>query len=696
MLLNPSFFYKYSLVKQLPIFSQLGWLELHRITSKSIIDEYKKGDLIRKEGDPADYFYCLVSGRLQAYSKDEHNHKRNVEFIHRGVYFGIISLFTGENHSMTFEAMNDSVILKINKDDFHDILKAIPRLGIEVNQVLSKRIRRKVKGDDAVFDSTVISVYSPTKGTGKSTYAINLALGLKKETRKKVIYVSIQPKQDKREEGNVKEDKLRNKWKVDAVDLNEISDDHEKIQEHIIRDDLPVDLLNIYFDTDDPLVKNKIAPFVSDLIGEYYYVVVDLPNSRDNVVLETLTQSDLVHLVTQDKNSDFEAIRKIIDRLEEVLKEGFKEEKIRVIISGIHPEEYLSFEDINKFIDYHVYTKLPFLKEEDMEIESSFKSLNYVKIRKMNQYNKVVKHIAREIGKVLVGLALGGGAALGIAHIGIIRVLEQEGIDIDMVTGSSMGALIGSLWVTGKSADDMEKIAREFEQRSSLLGLIDPILPISGVIGGESIKKWLKKHLGNKTFYDARIPFKVIAYDLARRQELVINGGSIVEAVCKSIAIPGVFQPVREKDRVIIDGGVMNPLPTNVLVSEGIKKIISVNVLQSPGDILAGFETSQKKIKERNKIGFLKSPGKYLKFKLGRMVSSVFDFNISDIIVNTLQAAEYVIAEQSAQQADVAIHPDLVGVEWYEIYKVNDLIKRGEDAARAVISDIKKLVEEKE
>ena len=78
------------------------------------------------------------------------------------------------------------------------------------------------------------------------------------------------------------------------------------------------------------------------------------------------------------------------------------------------------------------------------------------------------------------------------------------------------------------------------------------------------------------------------------------------------------------------------------------------------------------------------------------MVSSVFDFNISDIIVNTLQAAEYVIAEQSAQQADVAIHPDLVGVEWYEIYKVNDLIKRGEDAARAVISDIKKLVEEKE
>src|SRR3989339_241829 len=99
MLLNPSFFYKYSLVKQLPIFSQLGWLELHRITSKSIIDEYKKGDLIRKEGDPADYFYCLVSGRLQAYSKDEHNHKRNVEFIQGGVYFVMISIYPGERNT---------------------------------------------------------------------------------------------------------------------------------------------------------------------------------------------------------------------------------------------------------------------------------------------------------------------------------------------------------------------------------------------------------------------------------------------------------------------------------------------------------------------------------------------------------------------------------------------------------------------
>lgn len=695
MLLNPSFFYRYSIVKQLPIFSQLGWFELHKITNKAVIDEYKKGDLIRREGDPADYFYCLVSGRLQAYSTDDHNHKKNVDFIHRGIYFGIISVFTGENHSMTFEAINDSVVLKINKDDFHSILKAIPQLGLEFNQVLSKRMRRKVKGDEAVFDSTVISVYSPTKGTGKSTYAINLALGLKNETKKKVIFISIQPKKESAAPINVKENIVRNKWKVDAVDLNEISDDHEKIKASIIRDDLPVDLLNVYFDTEDPLAKNKIAPFVSDLIGDYYYVVVDLPNSRDNVVLETLTQSDIVHLVTQDRNSDLEAVRKIIDRLEEVLKEGFKEEKIRVIISGIHPKDYLSFEDINKFIDYPVYTKLPFQAEEDMKIESASKSFHYVKMTKKNRYNRVVKHIAREIGNVLVGLALGGGAALGIAHIGIIRVLEQEGIDIDMVTGSSMGALIGSLWVTGKNADEMEKIARGFEKRSALFGLVDPIFPLSGVIGGVAIRKWLGKHLGNSTFYSTRIPFKVIAYDLAKRQELVINGGSIVDAVCKSIAIPGVFKPIKEKDKVIIDGGVMNPLPTNVLVSEGIKKIISVNVLQSPGDILAGFEISQKKIKERNKVSFFKSPWKYIKHKLGRMASGVFDFNISDIIVNTLQAAEYVIAEQSAQHADVAIHPDLVGVEWYEIYKVNDLIKRGEDAARAVIKDIKKLVEEK-
>ena len=167
-----------NLVKQIPIFEKLNWFELQKIARKSIVVEYKKGDLISEEGSPPDFFYCLVSGRLQAYTVTSIGKKENVDFIHRGMHFGIISVLTGENHSMSFEAINDSVVLKIPTSDFQAILKAIPHLGLELSQHLSRRIRRKVKGTKSIFESTVISVYSPVKGTGSSTYAANLALSL--------------------------------------------------------------------------------------------------------------------------------------------------------------------------------------------------------------------------------------------------------------------------------------------------------------------------------------------------------------------------------------------------------------------------------------------------------------------------------------------------------------------------------------
>jgi len=112
-----------NLVKQIPIFEKLNWFELQKVARKSIIVEYKKGDLISKEGSPPDFFYCLISGRIQAYTVTSSGKKENVDFIHRGMHFGIISVLTGEHHSMSFEAINDSVIIKIPTNDFQAILK---------------------------------------------------------------------------------------------------------------------------------------------------------------------------------------------------------------------------------------------------------------------------------------------------------------------------------------------------------------------------------------------------------------------------------------------------------------------------------------------------------------------------------------------------------------------------------------------
>jgi predicted acylesterase/phospholipase RssA/cellulose biosynthesis protein BcsQ len=685
-----TFFQRLQIVRQIPIFSRLNWFDAQKVARKAAIVEYKKGDLISREGAPADYFYSVISGRVQAFQSNERGQQINVEFVHRGMHFGIISALTGENHSQSFVALNDSVVLRITREELEKILQTVPQLGIELSQNLSRRIHKRRQGGKGVFESLIISVYSPVGGTGGSTYAVNLALSLVKETRKRILFIEIKTRPCQE---NHPGPTPAVRWKIPAVNLRDIAGDDTKIHSNIHRDDCGVDVMRVGLDADEPLAAREISPFISALVGEYHYVVVDLPSEMDDVVMEALTQSDQVHLITFDQSADLQMARKVIDGLEGALRESFQIEKIRVIVRSREEKAHLLFEEIDRSIDYGVYQMLPFVSAEDQtgRLDSSCFEMRLPPPQ--NEYLKAVRHIAREIGKVRVGIALGGGAALGIAHVGVIKVLEEENIPVDVIVGSSMGALVGALWATGKTVNEMQAIAAEFKGMKEMLRLFDPVFPVSGIIGGRAIRRWLKKHLGNSTFYSTRIPLKVVAYDLRRRQEIVINSGSIADAVRQSIAIPGVIEPVIQDDRVIIDGGVLNPLPTNVLGALGITKIIAVNVLQSPEHVSRGFDIQQHKLRNRLDRPFGKNPLSFVGLRAGRALHKLFSPSIPDIIVQTLQASEYVIAEQSARQADVVICPDLLGLNWYELNKYDALIKSGEDAARASLAGIKQLVE---
>ena len=115
---------RYKFLKEIPLFKSVGWYPLQRIARRVQVVEFRKGELIRKEGDPPDALYCLVSGRVQAYSNSEGGRRKtDVQFYRRGMPFGIISFFTNEPHSSTYEAINDSTIIKIDKSDLEDILK---------------------------------------------------------------------------------------------------------------------------------------------------------------------------------------------------------------------------------------------------------------------------------------------------------------------------------------------------------------------------------------------------------------------------------------------------------------------------------------------------------------------------------------------------------------------------------------------
>ena len=136
---------KQFVIKELLFFAGLNQKELAIIDAKSQIVEYRKGQIIYEEDSPPSAFYCILSGRVQIYTKDKEGSRLILEYLHRGKYFGIISLLTNETHSVTSEAMNDCAILVIKREDFNSLLQSIPHLAIDLSRTLSRRLNVRLK-----------------------------------------------------------------------------------------------------------------------------------------------------------------------------------------------------------------------------------------------------------------------------------------------------------------------------------------------------------------------------------------------------------------------------------------------------------------------------------------------------------------------------------------------------------------------
>jgi NTE family protein len=174
-----------------------------------------------------------------------------------------------------------------------------------------------------------------------------------------------------------------------------------------------------------------------------------------------------------------------------------------------------------------------------------------------------------------IGLALGSGSARGWSHIGVIRGLQEADIDIDIVCGSSIGALVGGAYAAGK-LDDAEKLIRELAW-SDVLGFMEVPVPRSGLINSDKVADYLRERLGDPNIEDLPKPFAAVATDLTTGQEVWIRNGSLIEAIRASISMPGMFTPCFREGRLLVDGGLINPVPVSLCRSLGANTVIAVN-----------------------------------------------------------------------------------------------------------------------
>jgi NTE family protein len=306
-------------------------------------------------------------------------------------------------------------------------------------------------------------------------------------------------------------------------------------------------------------------------------------------------------------------------------------------------------------------------------------------------FNADLRRLAREVGHRRVGLALSSGGARGLAHIGVIQVLEEQGVEVDVVAGCSMGSYISAVWAYGYDGIAMERLAREVEHRWGLFELIDPfILPRQGFLRGEKVKGRLKKSIGDVHFSELVRPCRIVATHLASLDRVVFSSGEVAQAVHASSAIPGACIPVNIDNELYIDGGIADPLPVDVLEEMGIERIIAINTIPTPAYLRARLELERERDVRRNK-----KTNQFRAF-VNRYLNYFAPGNVLDNILRSFNGAQMQVAEHACQFADVVLRPLSFDGRWHDFRRPGKYIAIGRREAEQHLDEVKALVNRKD
>jgi NTE family protein len=256
-----------------------------------------------------------------------------------------------------------------------------------------------------------------------------------------------------------------------------------------------------------------------------------------------------------------------------------------------------------------------------------------------------------------IGLALGSGGARGLAHIGVIKILEKNHIPIDYIAGSSIGAMVGGYYASGLNTGEIEKIASSTNWREMFSILFDPHLK-QGLIEGKKVEAFIDSHIDGEKFENCKIPFSVVATDLKTGDIVILDKGKLAPAIRASISIPLVFKPVEFGDKMLADGGLSAPIPTEIVRNMGADIVIAVNLDKYCND-------------ENWK------PGWY------------------GIANDSLDILRHHLAILNTKSADIVIEMDLGKEYWYEFINGQDKILAGEEATKRILPQLRKLIRQK-
>ncbi|MGD7043573.1 patatin-like phospholipase family protein [Jeotgalibacillus proteolyticus] len=250
-----------------------------------------------------------------------------------------------------------------------------------------------------------------------------------------------------------------------------------------------------------------------------------------------------------------------------------------------------------------------------------------------------------------IGLALGSGGARGFAHLGVLKVLRDENIPVHMVAGSSMGSLVGAMYCAGHELEDLYRLAHTFRSKF----FVDLTIPRMGFISGEKVKQFIKLFTHQKHIEDLDIPLSIVATDIVKAERVVFTKGPVDVAVRSSISVPGIFVPEKVDGRLLVDGGVIDRVPSSVVRDMG-------------ADVVIGVDVSQ--------------------VKRNAEISTIYD-----VIMQSIDILQSEVLRYKLSTADVLMSPKVEQFGGKTFQQAADIILLGEEEARKALPAIHQAID---
>ena len=486
--------------------------------------EYQSGDLIFQQDDPGDSMLLVAEGRVKITVTQDDGSEKFVDDLAAGEHFGEMAILTGEARAVTMTAVMDSKLLELKRPEFHSLVQKVPQLAANVSRALGFRLRRETTGEKIQELSRVIGIVNGSKQLNDVSMYQRLVAQLAAALVDQDVPIRIV---------------------TDNADLI----DH---QSRFPVTEIPRNM--------QPAAKARwVHRHLSEEISRRGHTLVCLSNSYNESLDRILVPCEELFWLSSPRNAVRARVQlDLLLRTETQL--AARTHWTWLLPDGFNPENIPSAPQNLSQLDFKVVLG-------QRETQSRLERMS-------------ISRLVRYIRKTRIGLALGGGAARGLAHLGVLKAFEEEGIFFDTIAGTSAGALMAVPYGFGLSPDQCTEAFRE----DLTPGWIFRHLPKGKewyMLYQFRMNKWdalLRRHVGDVKLQQLLTPVSTVTADLISGRQVVRDRGDATQAILESINLPSISKPIMRDGMALVDGGIINNVPADILPERGADLVVGVDI----------------------------------------------------------------------------------------------------------------------